>query len=139
MTAEESTFKHEWEFEQDTGFIVARTNGVIAGPDAVKYIELYKRDVPPGEAGFMLCDNRNATGNSPEARKIFAKEWDPGEVYLAVFGSSFSYHALTNLFLAGLKLMRPLITGKSFGSESEARAWLTEQRNAYRARRAKAS
>jgi len=139
MTVEESTFKHEWRFEEDTGFIVARTNGIITGPDAVSYIARYKNDVPAGEAGFMLCDNRKATGNSSEARKIFANDWDPGEVYMAVYGSPFSYHGLVNLFMAGLKLVRPLITGKSFATEAEARAWLTDQRNAYRARRARAS
>ena len=137
MFEENKPFKYVWQKEKDTGFLFIRTIGLIRGNDAHEYIANYMRDVPRGEAGFMLCDNREATGNSGEARRIFAKEWDAGEVYMAVFGTPSYYLPIVNLFHAGLKVLRPGTTGRSFTGEAEARAWLAEQRNAYLERRGK--
>ena len=131
------TFKHQWRYEQDTGFIVARTNGIIDESDAAEYAALYARDVPPGEAGFMLCDNRSSTGLTPGARKRFARDWNPTELYLVGFGQSFAVRVILNTFMQGLALIRPQYSVTMVADEEGARAWLTEKRRAYLARKAK--
>ncbi|HVJ94810.1 MAG TPA: hypothetical protein VM580_33715 [Labilithrix sp.] len=130
-------FKHEWRFEQDTGFIYAVTNGRIELADAVEFIRLFERDVPRGAAAFMLGDNRRATEMSLAARRAFASDWKPGEMYIAAFGQSAVYRIILNMFLKGLSIIRPNFTAAMFAEEAEAREWLTEKRRAYLARKAR--
>jgi hypothetical protein len=130
-------FRHEWRYEEDTGFIFARTNGTTDESDAVRYIELYARDVPAGEPGFMLCDNRNATDLTAGARKRYAKEWHPTQVYLAGYGQSFASRVVFNALMQGLALLRPQYCVTMVATEEEARAWLTDKRRAYLAQKAK--
>jgi hypothetical protein len=138
VSSTDVTFKHEWRLEEDTGFIYAVTNGKIDEADALEFVRLFERDIPPGTAGFMLGDNRNATALTADARRVFAKHWNPGEMYIASFGQSFTYRMILNLLLKVLPLVRPNFTAALFADEAEARAWLTERRRAYFARQSSA-
>jgi len=134
MTAYARTFKHEWRMEPDTGFIYAVIHGTMDEADALEFVARFDKDIPPGEPCFMIADDTNATNMTAGARRVFAKQWKPGDVYLAAFGPSFAYRAVLNLFLKGMPFVMPQFTGIVVANETEARLWLSERKRTYRPR-----
>ena len=141
--------------EADTGFICARIAGRMEKEDAVLLvgtITSFLTDVlGPRKPYYVLIDIRHATGVSPEARKFFgdapkasaaARELELGQ-RAAIFGGSFAFRTLANLIMRALSVAKAL-TAKGDerleakwtmeADEGAARAWLTEQRRADRAR-----
>ncbi|HVJ90114.1 MAG TPA: hypothetical protein VM580_09950 [Labilithrix sp.] len=129
-------------YESDTGFIcIVYPRGVVdeematAAAKLTKTLgaELFRR----GEPLFILADNRNTTGGTPKARKMIASEakTDTGQIYVAVLYASFAARTLGNVLMRALSLVQGGIVGRVEAEEAPARAWLTEQRRAYLARK----
>ncbi|HVJ90677.1 MAG TPA: hypothetical protein VM580_12800 [Labilithrix sp.] len=133
MTGSASSFKHDWQYDPETGIIRVVPNGPISATDAGELMRLRHRDVPNGEAAFFMSDNRNVELTA-EARKVLATEWEIGETYYAGWGAAFAQRSMLNLFMKALSLKYP-IKANMFAEETAARAWLLEQRRAYLARK----
>ncbi|HVJ93044.1 MAG TPA: hypothetical protein VM580_24755 [Labilithrix sp.] len=136
MTDKPATFKHEWLYEPEAGFIKFVQHGTIDEPDAVEIIRLWQRDVPLDEAGFILIDTRNASNLTVEARQLFSKG-TPVEVYIAAYGSSVLYRVILTMLFKALTVLLPHFVGDMFSDEVPAREWLTTKRHAYLARKAR--
>ena len=121
-------------WEPDTGFLILVLDGVMTEEAAGAAVAEYQKRVSLGEAAFMLADYRKGTGISPAARKTFAEAKSRGDTYFSSFGASFAFRAVSNLAFKAVGLVMP-ITSTAFATEPEARAWLTEKRNGYLARR----
>ena len=131
MNQKHSVGPHEVEFEHDTGFIVMRQSGELTAEHAKQitahFVGLGLDDKPT----FLLIDNRNATGMTPEARKAFgeSKVSRAGQKsYLGIFGGTFAFRVMANLVMTAMKLAGQDFVGTMAADEAAARAWLTKQK-----------
>ncbi|HVJ92512.1 MAG TPA: hypothetical protein VM580_22075 [Labilithrix sp.] len=134
--------KHSVGFDPETGFIHICHVGTMNGPEMVELadrIAYYVNTFHPGEARFELVDNRKSTGFTREAREALRNHpMGREDNFLALWGASIGVRTVINLMFKALSLVnasKTVATAKA--TEAEAREWLTEQRNAYRSRRAK--
>jgi len=149
----------EVRYEADTGFVCLTQIGRLEGADARMIIETmtayHTQHIGLSEPLYMLIDIRQATSMSPEARKIFAESQkdlsaeqrsSDSQRRLAIFGGSFALRSFANLLMEAMRL-----ASRAFGAnadaglaewtvkvdEATARAWLTEERRVYLARKAR--
>ena len=132
--------QHEMWYEPDTGFTFFVHVGTIDGAEAaemnVQFAELSKSS---GEPIFLLADDRKATGINGEARRMLLEsEAVRNDFHVGLFGLSFALSAVIKLFSKALAVQGYNYVLNAVEDEVTARAWLTEQRRAYLARRAKA-
>ncbi|HVJ88878.1 MAG TPA: hypothetical protein VM580_03680 [Labilithrix sp.] len=131
--------EHSLDYELDTGFFhlihVGQMNGSEMTKIADNVAELAKKH-NPGEASFMLVDNRKAAGISNEGRRVMSQS--PvvrDELYVALFGASFVVRAVINMVFKAVAIASSSKSvAVAVATETEARAWLSEQRQAYRTR-----
>jgi hypothetical protein len=146
MSSEGKVERSAVRYEPETGFIC-----VVYPPgrfeedmarDVIANIMEHHRSECPGQPAFLLIDARYVTGISPEARKVVAsaryedpRNLDETKTYLANFGGSFAFRALANLVVKALMLVSTEMIATVEADEASARAWLSEQRRTYLARK----
>ena len=130
---------HEIWFEPDTGFIGVVQVGTLDGAHATSMVEhLAEYAKRSGGATFVIGDDRRAMGLTREARSVFvSSDVVRSECHVALFGASFAFRAVVNLFVKALTLTGSKFVIHAEADEAKARAWLAEQRRAYLARSAK--
>ncbi|HVJ88678.1 MAG TPA: hypothetical protein VM580_02675 [Labilithrix sp.] len=132
-------------YEPDTGFVcTVYAPGIVDADTATYVVKATDAYVDPDGttgAAFMLIDLRFTTGATAEARRAFAQGWEregrfDGQYVIAVFGGSFIVRTLAKLLLRGQALLYPKLLATVEADETAARAWLTEKRRDYLARKA---
>ena len=103
----------KFRFEPDTGFLVVGRVATMDRADALALIALYEKHTRPGEAAFVLKDERDSKSQTAEARRTFAEVKVRGEGYFARDGSSVAYRIATSVLLKGLGLVWPHLSGPS--------------------------
>ena len=138
--------KLEVRYEPDTGFIcLAYPTGIIDEEVAVLLIEgIAPYQVAAEAAGdptFVLSDAGKLTGITPEARKVFAGTRNSSvrhpQSFIVSFGGGFAFRSLASIVGKGLMLVAPQLVLTVEAEETAGRAWLTEKRRTYSARKAK--
>ncbi|HVJ88953.1 MAG TPA: hypothetical protein VM580_04055 [Labilithrix sp.] len=123
---------HEIWFEPDTGFVFFVHNGVINLADAHGLVAyLIKKSA--GEPIFFLANSRNATGFTPEARKVLAtSELIPVGVSVSSYGAPLVIRVVVTLLEKATAVVPGAkVVAYATSEETAARAWLTERRQAY--------
>ena len=137
LKVNDANFLHEFRHESETGFLYFVHNGTMTSQDATTMLSFYKEQVSAGDAGFIIADNRKAKTITSEARKVCVNAGLPGEIYLALFGGSFAFRGVAQLLFSAMKMTTGSFEGTAVVDEAEARAWLTEKRRSYLARKAR--
>ncbi|HVJ88214.1 MAG TPA: hypothetical protein VM580_00320 [Labilithrix sp.] len=125
---------HSLFYERHSGLVCLVHVGTMNGAEmtaVADQIAEYQGRYFPGEPPFMLVDNRQATGFTLDARHALSQHRLPrDEVYAALWGASFAVRTVINLVFKALSIAtNAKSAAMAVGSESEARAWLNEQRN----------
>ncbi|HVJ93831.1 MAG TPA: hypothetical protein VM580_28775 [Labilithrix sp.] len=139
MGEKKSVGPHQLWYEEETGFVCFVHNGTLNEHELEELGEFVNscRARVPGEALFLLADDRKATGVSHDARKSIATSpsFHVGTTYVGIFGASFALRVVLNLFFKAIALSSsPSATMFAADDEAEARAWLAQQKRAYYAK-----
>ena len=131
---EKTTFgAHEIWREADTGLICLSHVGLMTEPEVAVHVDFLLTHQKPSEPGFLLADNRRATGITREGRALLAtgRVRTEFEGYVAQFGAPLGVRALVSLMFKAMQVAVPIkIKLSIFATEAEARAWLIERRRA---------
>jgi hypothetical protein len=123
--------------EPDT--FVIRAIGDVSGEEVTGFLDAFERFVEGRRHGYLAIDLRRVGHVTPEARRVSGiRQMPPAFAGVVLFGGSFQQQLVVELatmagwYLRGRALGRPKPVVMK--QESEARAWLAEQRAASDAR-----
>ena len=130
--------EHEMWYEPDTRFVRFTHRGTITEADVIEMTAFFL-EKSAGDPTFLLADNTKAMGYTAEARRAFKEsQMMTLGVYLGVFGSPMAVRVMMNLMVKAMVLIPGInLFVHATADEPAARAWLTEERRAYLARKAK--
>ena len=136
MTEDETKELGRFELRQEpeTGFLRIIHEGTLTEEGARSLAAEYERFAPAEGAAFVIADYRKATGITFGGRRALAATRLRGEIYFANFGAPFAHRVVSNLVIRAVGIFVPVVS-EAFASEAEARAWLTQKRNAYLAQK----
>jgi hypothetical protein len=133
---------HEVRYEPDTGFVRIINGGTTEEAEAIAIVDAlikYANIGSTDKAVFVLADVRKLVPTGPKVRRVYATHLPEREMYVVLFGAPFAMRiAYNTLLVTALQMFtkRPFVT-EAVADEATARAWLTEQRRAYLARKAR--
>ncbi len=120
--------KHELYIESD--ILVSIVKGVVTLSDVKQLIVCFEEVLSRHGRALLLADNAQFTSIDADARRLGAL-WAAGKpvLGLATYNAGFAARTLLSLVMKGINLLNPNPLPFVFvKSESEARAWLAEQR-----------
>lgn len=120
--------KHELYLESD--LVISRVKGVVTLADVQQLLVSFEEVLARHGHALLLADNAQFTSIDADARRLGAR-WAAGKPVLAMatYNAGFAARALLTLIMKGINLVSPRPLPFAFvKTESEARAWLAEQR-----------
>lgn len=120
--------KHELYHESD--LVISRVKGVVTLADVQQLLSCFDEVLARHGHALLLADNAQFTSIDADARRLGAR-WATGKPVLgmATYNAGLAARTLLTLIMKGINLVSPRPLPFAFvKTESEARAWLAEQR-----------